>query len=71
MTQPPNAILRGGGPLVPDGERIRHVTNTADTFKLFLGNCYEHYEPTDACHEHDDGRELQVFEWVRRTYVAE
>ncbi|MFB7501573.1 DUF5988 family protein [Streptomyces sp. NPDC056161] len=71
MTQHPNAVLRGGGSLVPDGERIRHVSNTTDTFKLFLGNRYEHYAPTEDMYLHDDGQELQVFEWVRRTFVAE
>ncbi|MGW1780159.1 DUF5988 family protein [Streptomyces sp. NPDC002143] len=71
MAQTPNVILEGGGPLIPTDERIRFLPNTAETFKLFLGNRHEHYEPSDTRHAHHDGRELRVFKWVRRTYVAE
>ncbi|MEV1068182.1 DUF5988 family protein [Streptomyces sp. NPDC050263] len=71
MAQTPNVILEGGGPLIPSAERIRFLPNTAETFKLFLGNRHEHYEPTDTRQAHHDGRELRVFRRVRRTYVAE
>ncbi|MFF5019977.1 DUF5988 family protein [Streptomyces sp. NPDC001165] len=70
MSITPNAILRGGAG-VPDEERVRYVENMADTFKLYLENRYEHYEPTDSKVAHNDGLELHVFEWVCRTYVAE
>jgi hypothetical protein len=71
VEQHANVILRGGGPLIPDGERIRYVANPTERFKLFLGNRYEHYEPTASRQKHDDGRELLVLKWVYRTYVAE
>ncbi|NUS15364.1 MAG: hypothetical protein HOY69_28910 [Streptomyces sp.] len=71
MAHAPNAILQGGGSLVPDEERIRYVEFPTRTYKLFLGNRHEHYEPTGSVHAHADGRELHVFRWVRRTYVAE
>lgn len=71
MEHQANVILRGGGPLVPDEERVRYVADLSGRFKLFLGNRYEHYEPTTSRQRHRDGRELLVFEWVYRTYVAE
>ncbi|MEU2826384.1 DUF5988 family protein [Streptomyces sp. HNA39] len=66
----PNAILQGGS-TVPDEERVRFVEDTQDTFKLFLGNRYEHYRPTGTTRTHQDGSDLLVFEWMYRTYVAE
>ncbi|MEV5985185.1 DUF5988 family protein [Streptomyces sp. NPDC052051] len=71
MKQTPNVILQGSGPSIPDEERVRYLPDTTDTFKLFLGNRYEHYRSTDSRHAHDCGRDLRVFEWVRSTYVAE
>ncbi|MEV4046862.1 DUF5988 family protein [Streptomyces sp. NPDC049744] len=71
MEHQANVILRGGGPLVPDEERIRYVADPTERLKLFLGNRYEHYQPTTARQRHSDGRELLVFKWVYRTYVAE
>ncbi|MFE0178422.1 DUF5988 family protein [Streptomyces sp. NPDC059002] len=70
MAHTPNVLLRGGS-VVPHEERVRYVADTTEKFKLFLGNRYEHFEPTESRHAHDDGGELHVFEWVRRTYVAE
>ncbi|MEU3693359.1 MULTISPECIES: DUF5988 family protein [Streptomyces] len=70
MSNRPNVILQGGR-AVPDQERVRYVENTEDTFKLFLGNRYEHYRANGSTHAHHDGRGLLVFEWMYRTYVAE
>ncbi|MGC0386163.1 hypothetical protein RKD33_006380 [Streptomyces sp. SAI-129] len=47
------------------------VADPTERLKLFLGNRYEHYQPTTARQRHSDGRELLVFKWVYRTYVAE
>ncbi|MGR3934106.1 DUF5988 family protein [Streptomyces sp. BRA346] len=70
MSVRPNVVLRGGSG-VPEGERVRYVENTTDTFKLFIENRYEHCKSTGATWTHRDGDDLLVFEWVYRTYVAE
>lgn len=66
----PNVILLGGPPQVGDTERMQYVADVETTLKLPLGNAYEHFEPTPETTEHQ-GRLLRVFQWSRRTYVAE
>ncbi|GAB2926551.1 DUF5988 family protein [Streptomyces mayteni] len=66
----PNVLLRGGPVHLPARLRLRHVGDVADTLKLPVGNAYEHFRPTTETVE-KDGERLRVFEWVRRTYVAE
>ncbi|MGW8375231.1 DUF5988 family protein [Streptomyces sp. ODS28] len=66
-----NVILRGGAAeALPPSERIRRVDDVRDTFKLFLGNRYEHFRPTSET-QHHNGRSLRVFAWLDSTYVAE
>lgn len=66
----PNVILRGG-PMQPTDESCtRYVDDIESTLKLLVGNAYEHFQPTGQVVEHQ-GRSLRVFEWIRRTYVAE
>ncbi|RBM18543.1 DUF5988 family protein [Streptomyces sp. PT12] len=66
----PNVILRGGPLERADPQRLRHVRDTEMTLKIPVGNAYEHFHPTPETVLHD-GSELRVFEWARRTYVAE
>ncbi|SFD47060.1 DUF5988 family protein [Streptomyces aidingensis] len=70
LPEPPNVLLRGGpaGPAGPP--RVHRVTDVRTTCKLPSGNAYEHYEPTAETVEHE-GRLLRVFQWSRRTYMAE
>ncbi|MGP3969017.1 DUF5988 family protein [Streptomyces sp. 6N223] len=69
-TPAPNAILRGGPIEVPDQTSMRYVDDIESILKLPIGNAYEHFRPTGEVLEHE-GRNLRVFEWIRRTYVAE
>ncbi|MEU1787510.1 DUF5988 family protein [Streptomyces sparsogenes] len=66
----PNVILRGGPMQVADQSCTRYVDDTDSTLKLLVGNAYEHFQPTGQVVEHH-GRHLRVFEWIRRTYIAE
>jgi hypothetical protein len=66
----PNVILRGGPVQVTEAHRLRHVTDIETTLKIPLGHAYEHFRPTPETVEHEKGW-LRVFEWTRRTYVAE
>lgn len=66
----PNAILRGGPTQLTDQSCARYVHDTDSTLKLLVGNAYEHFRPTARFEEHQ-GQHLRVFEWIRRTYVAE
>jgi len=68
-TLTPNVLLMGG-PQIADGDRIQYTANTAERFKLFRGNRYEHFEPTPEFSDHG-GFRLQVFVWQRSTFVAE
>lgn len=69
--QEPNILLVGGPGLPPDSaERIRFAQRLDAKIKLFLGNRYEHFEPTQRS-AIVDGRELVVFEWSTSTRVAE
>ncbi|HEX6526490.1 MAG TPA: DUF5988 family protein [Streptosporangiaceae bacterium] len=63
-----NVVLRGGPPSLHGCER--YVANTDDKLKLLQGNCYEHFAPTTGI-ERRSGRDLRVFVWMARTYVAE
>ena len=65
-----NVVLLGGPPSLPPDKRIRHVTNISDKVKLRLGNRYEHFQPTSEVRRFCD-RDLHVFFWTGRTYVAE
>ncbi|MFJ3234004.1 DUF5988 family protein [Streptomyces sp. NPDC086787] len=38
--------------------------------KILCGNAYEHFEFSGAYSAHN-GREIPVYRWSRRTYVAE
>jgi hypothetical protein len=69
MLRAPNIILTGG-PDIPDGDRVQYAENTAERFKLFRGNRYEHFDPTQEFELHL-GQRVQVFHWVRSTFVAE
>ncbi len=65
-----NVILRGGPSSIGWHERVRFVGNIQDKVKVFLGNRYEHFEPT-AKTEHYLGLNLLVYRWTGSTYVAE
>ncbi|GKQ41830.1 DUF5988 family protein [Streptomyces sp. A012304] len=69
-TVAPNVFLRGGPAWLPEEERTRHAADVQDNLKLLIGNAYEHFEPTAETEERD-GVRLRVFEWTRRTYLAE
>ena len=66
----PNAILRGGPEWFVHPSPMRYVDDIESTLKLLVGNAYEHFQPTEEFMEHEGWR-LRVFEWSRRTYVAE
>jgi hypothetical protein len=71
MTTPaPNVILRGGPMRLEDRSCMRYVDDIESTLKLHIGHAYEHFRPTGEFLEHQ-GQHLRVFEWIRRTYVAE
>ncbi|WP_344260693.1 DUF5988 family protein [Streptomyces sodiiphilus] len=71
MDEMPNIVLQGGSPdFVPDHLRVRYTANVDSTFKLFMGHRYEHFRPTQEKIS-VAGRELRVFRWDHRTYVAE
>ncbi|GAA5079967.1 hypothetical protein HNP84_007242 [Thermocatellispora tengchongensis] len=68
----PNVFLSGGpGTALADEERLRYLPDlNVTTVKVLCGNRYEHFEAsTDTTLVGD--RELRVFVWARRTYVAE
>ncbi|WP_062218083.1 DUF5988 family protein [Streptomyces sp. NBRC 109706] len=66
----PNVILRGGPVQITGRSQLRYHPNVDETIKISVGNAYEHYLPTPETVEHDGSR-LTVFEWTRRTYIAE
>jgi len=66
----PNVVLRGGPERFAHPSDTRYVDDLGSTLKLFVGNAYEHFAPTEEFMERE-GRNLRVFEWIRRTYVAE
>ncbi|AXI80298.1 DUF5988 family protein [Peterkaempfera bronchialis] len=71
LTEEANVILRGGvSSQLKEDERIRYVADRNATLKIARGNRYEHFEPSPEKIRHGD-RELQVFVWVGRTYIAE
>ncbi|MFC0602416.1 DUF5988 family protein [Streptomyces palmae] len=76
MAQPEgNAVLRGAPALLsadtsPEDERIVTVDDLDQVVKLPRGSHYDHYAPTAEWQERA-GRNLRVFVWSRRTYVAE
>ncbi|UED87408.1 DUF5988 family protein [Streptomyces profundus] len=66
----PNVFLRGGPLDAAAPQRLLHVPDTRRTLKIPVGHAYEHFQPTSETVERE-GNSLQVFEWSRRTYVAE
>ncbi len=54
----------------PTHLRVRYLQDCTDRYKLFLGNRYEHFEPSAETVSFG-GDDLRVFIWTRRTYVAE
>ncbi len=68
---PPNAILQGGPAQdLPEHERILFVDESQHIVKVQRGNRYEHFQNLgQTVHRHSTL--LRVFEWTRRTYVAE
>jgi len=67
----PNAILRGApsGQLI-EAQTLCVVSENATELKIDLGNCYDHFVATSE-RAMSGGRELKVFTWIARTYVAE
>lgn len=65
-----NIILRGGPSSLTQDERELHVNDTREKIKMLLGNRYEHFEPTQET-ERRSGRDLVIYAWTGRTYVAE
>lgn len=70
VPEPNNAMLRGGPTHVPTQVRVCRVDDVESTLKLSVGNGYDHFVPTPEIVE-QDGCRLRVFEWTRRTYIAE
>lgn len=71
MSSPaPNAILRGGPEQFAPPSHTRYVDDLGSKLKVFVGHAWEHFEPTEEFLEHE-GRSLRVFQWTRRTFVAE
>ncbi len=66
----PNVILRGGPVQVTGENGMRYHANVNEKIKISVGNAYEHYLPTPETTEHG-GVRLRVFQWSRRTYIAE
>ncbi|WP_307630060.1 DUF5988 family protein [Streptomyces turgidiscabies] len=68
----PNVFLRGGsGTFLSDEERLRYVPDLGvEKVKVLCGNRYEHFEASSETALIGD-RELKVFEWAHRTFVAE
>ena len=72
-TGAPNVFLSGGGSrtALADEERLRYLPDPDVTkVKILCGNRYEHFEASTDTTLVDE-RELRVFVWTRRTYVAE
>jgi Family of unknown function (DUF5988) len=66
-----NTVLVGGPANdLPFDQRLRRVDDAGETVKVPGGNRYDHYRPTGEVHIHD-GRQLRVYVWAHRTYVAE
>ncbi|MCX4862345.1 DUF5988 family protein [Streptomyces canus] len=68
----PNVFLRGGPRTVlADEERMRYLPDLdVDKVKVLCGNCYEHFEASSETTLIGD-RELRVFVWASRTFLAE
>ncbi|MEV0373374.1 DUF5988 family protein [Streptomyces sp. NPDC050636] len=68
----PNVYLSGGSPTaIAEEARLRYIPDLdVPTVKVLCGNRYEHFEASSKTTRIDD-RELRVFLWIRRTYVAE
>ena len=68
----PVQVLLCGGPAehLPHEERVHSVPDEDSVIKLSRGAHYDHYAPT-AEHIRRDGRELRIFAWSHRTFVAE
>ncbi|GGV20907.1 DUF5988 family protein [Streptomyces spectabilis] len=68
----PNVFLSGGSrSLITDEDRLHYLPDpSVDKVKVLCGNRYEHFEASTDTTRVDD-RELRVFVWTQRTYVAE
>jgi hypothetical protein len=66
----PNVLLKGGPVTLRESRRVMRVDNTEEHVKIPMGNGYEHFAPTGELVETDEGA-LHVFEWDRRTRIAE
>ncbi|OLE20271.1 MAG: hypothetical protein AUG49_25575 [Catenulispora sp. 13_1_20CM_3_70_7] len=66
----PNVILTGGSDWSSPEDRIRFVPPSQEKVKVYLGNRYEHYEPTPETIDYH-GRRLRIFAWSGTTTVAE
>ncbi|MCI3934421.1 MULTISPECIES: DUF5988 family protein [unclassified Streptomyces] len=68
----PNVFLSGGSrSLITDEDRLHYLPDLGvDKVKVLCGNRYEHFEASSETTRVDD-RELRVFVWTQRTYVAE
>jgi hypothetical protein len=68
----PNAFLRGGPTsAIPEEERLRYLPDLeVPKVRVLCGNRYEHFEASSES-TLVNGREVRVFEWSYRTYVAE
>lgn len=67
----PNSVLRGHPrSSFSEEQLVRYVPDADERLKVSRGHCYEHFERTNE-HVVHDGRELRVFSWTHRTYVAE
>ncbi len=65
----PNVFL-DGGPEIPAQDRIHYAEDTEAKIVMPRGHCYDHFVPTVRTTV-QAGRELTVFSWSGRTYVAE
>ncbi|ONI87966.1 hypothetical protein ALI144C_08390 [Actinosynnema sp. ALI-1.44] len=68
----PNVFLSGGSAqTIADADRLRYVPDLdVPKVSLLFGNRYEHFEASSET-TLVDGREVKVFVWSLRTYVAE
>lgn len=70
ITTNPNSLLHGGPVQIADDDRLRWVPDHQDVVKLPWGNGYEHFVRTGE-RTRRWGREVRLFTWSHRTYLAE
>lgn len=69
-TTTPNSLLRGGPERITEDARLRWVPDHEDVVKVPWGNGHEHFVRTSERAQRS-GREVRVFTWSHRTYLAE